>query len=76
MRSKHGVLIGTMRNLALILPTGWCTKVFRDIQADNKKAYEVLKCCLIRDIDRTDEKRQSATSEFHKLTQKQNETID
>ena len=65
-----------LRNLALILPTGWCTKVFRDIQADNKKAYEVLKGCLIREIDRTDEKRQSAASEFHKLTQKQNETID
>lgn len=31
---------------------------------------------MIREIDRTDEKRQSAASEFHKLTQKQNETID
>lgn len=65
-----------VKNMALILPTGWCTKVFRDIQADNTKAYEALKGCLIREIYHTDEKRKSAVSEFHKLTQKQNETID
>ena len=65
-----------LKNLALILPTGLCTKVFREIQADNTKTCEVLKGCLIREIYHTDEKRQSAASEFHKLTQKQNETID
>ena len=26
-----------LRNLALILPTGWCTEIFRDINADHKK---------------------------------------
>lgn len=65
-----------LKQLALILPTGWCTKVFRDIHSDNKKSYDLLKAALIKEIDRTDEKRQTAASDFHKITQKPGESID
>lgn len=65
-----------LKQLALILPTGWCTKVFRDIHSDNKKSYDLLKAALIKEIDRTDEKRQTTASDFHKITQKPGESID
>ena len=65
-----------LKHLALVLPTGWCSKVFQEISNDNKKSYEALKVALIRKIDRTGETRQTAVSDFHRITQKPGESID
>ena len=65
-----------LRGLAMILPTGWCTRAFQDLTDAQKKDYATLKENLIVKIDRSDECRQSAQTEFTRMLQKQTETVD
>ena len=65
-----------LRGLAMILPTGWCTRVFRGLTDEQRETYATLRDTLIREIDRTGEKKPAAANNFHKLSQNQDESVD
>ncbi len=65
-----------LRHLALILPQGWCSRAFCQIGDDYKTSYALLKDQLIKEFDRSSEKKQTAAGEFHKMTQNSTETVD
>ena len=56
-----------LRGLAMVLPTGWCTRMFRGLNDAQRETYSGLKDTLICEIDRTGEKKAAAASDFHKL---------
>ena len=65
-----------LRGLAMVLPTGWCTRIFRGLNDAQRETYSGLKDTLIREIDRTGEKKPAAASDFHKLKQYEHESVD
>ena len=58
MKLNLGVSTGMLiRSVALVLPPGWCTRVFRELPAEKKADYDTLYKPLEEAIDRSGEKK-------------------